>query len=305
MGQSLQRIFTNSAILWALFLLLINLSMSIAVPLQHGVSMTPQKESNLKIEEYYVSEKLDGIRGYWDGTTLFSRQGYAIVTPDWFTAHLGEKPLDGEIWLGRETFQRLSGLIARNDVQDPLWKQVTYQIFDLPAEKGTFQERVAVMRTYLRDLAVSNPHVKMIEQIQLSSDDALDLLLKEIIDAGGEGLMLHHQMSHYRPYIRHDALLKVKEIDDGCAIIRGFSAGKGKYRDMVGALEVEAVIDNEIKHFRVGSGLTDAMRQSPPKIGSTIRYLHNGFTKKGIPRFPRVASINIEDCSINRVEAAP
>lgn len=276
-------------------------SFSSAMPLQHGISLTPKKASEIDITDYYVSEKLDGIRGYWDGSTLFSRQGYAIVAPDWFTENLGERPLDGEIWLGRETFQALSGLIARNDVMDPLWSQVTYQIFDLPAEKGTFKARVALMQTYLSHLAVDNPHVKMVDQFRLPSNAALDQQLKETLMQGGEGLMLHHEAALYRPYIRHDALLKVKEVDDGCAIIRGFTAGKGKYATMVGALEVETIVDGEIKSFRIGSGLTDAMRLSPPEIGTIVTYLHNGFTQKGIPRFPRIAQINVEDCAPEKI----
>lgn len=293
----------NSALLRALFLflLLMIISSAVAVPLQHGISLTPQKESTLNIEEYYVSEKLDGIRGYWDGTILFSRQGYAIVAPDWFTENLGKEPLDGEIWLGRETFEALSGLIARSDVEDPLWHQVTYQIFDLPANKAPFTERIEVMKQHINELSILNPHLKMVHQQKIPTLEALEQLLRDVIDNGGEGLMLHHEAALYRPYIRHDALLKVKEVDDGCAIVRGYTQGKGKYLDMVGALEVETVIDGEIRRFRVGSGLTDEMRQSPPELGTVIIYFHNGFTKNGIPRFPRLDQIDVVDCAREKI----
>lgn len=285
----------------ALFLYLTSIIVVQAMPLQHGLSLTPKIESEIKIEAYYVSEKLDGIRGYWDGTTLYSRQGYTIVAPDWFTKNLGEKPLDGEIWLGRQTFQTLSGLIARNDVDDPLWNEVTYQIFDLPAEKGRFKERVEIMKRHIQDLSVKNPHVKMVSQMKIASLEALNLRLTKVIANGGEGLMLHHENALYQPYIRHDSLLKVKEIDDGCAVIRGFTKGKGKYKNMVGALIVETVIDQEIKRFRIGSGLTDKMREHPPEVGSIITYLHNGFTKRGIPRFPRLDRIHVSDCSPEKI----
>ncbi len=289
----------NSALplLVALFLYLASLMIAQAMPLQHGLSLTPKKASEINIEEYYVSEKLDGIRGYWDGRVLYSRQGYQIVTPDWFIENLGEKPLDGEIWLGRQTFQALSGLIASNDINDPLWNEVTYQIFDLPAEKGDFKARVEIMRQYIQDLSLHNPHLKMVPQLKIATLTELDLRLAEIVASGGEGLMLHHENAKYQPYLRHDALLKVKEVDDGCAIIRGFTKGKGKYDNMVGALIVETVIDQEIKRFRIGSGLTDMMREHPPEVGSIISYLHNGFTKRGIPRFPRLERINVTDCS--------
>jgi len=66
--------------------------------IQHGVSY--QKVDD--ISQYYVSEKLDGMRGYWDGKQLLSRQGNIIHTPSWFTHHWPHFPMDGELWLGRD-----------------------------------------------------------------------------------------------------------------------------------------------------------------------------------------------------------
>ena len=263
-----------------------------AVPLHHGKALTPKMRASLTITQYYVSEKLDGVRGYWDGEQLRSRQGLAIVAPQWFTENLGETPIEGEIWLGRETFQSLSGLIARSDAQDPLWNDVTFQIFDMPAHKGSFNERVIAMKQHISMLSPQNPHLKMVAQEQVDSWASVDAQLKAVIAGGGEGLMLHHEQAVYQPYLRHTDLLKVKEIDDGCAIIRGFTAGKGKYQEMVGAFEVEVMIDDELKRFKIGSGLTDKIRQNPPEIGTKVIYLHNGFTERGIPRFPRLTEIN-------------
>ncbi|MHC5226390.1 DNA ligase [Ignatzschineria sp. LJL83] len=284
-------------LLGLLSLLCMAISPTSAMPLQHGMSLTPAKEATLSIEEYYVSEKLDGVRGYWDGKALYSRQGYEIVTPKWFIENLGDQPLDGELWLGRETFQKMSGLIARSDADDLLWQQVTFQIFDLPSEKGIFHERVKLMESYLSELSKENPHVVMIAQNKLSSHEELESLLKEIIAKGGEGLMLHHEDAHYQAYLRHDSLLKIKQIDQDCAVITGYTKGKGKYEGMVGALKVTSVIDGKMLEFAIGSGLTDQMRAFPPEIGDKITYLYNGFTQKGLPRFARLTSEDLLKCS--------
>ncbi len=265
------------------------------MPLQHGIALSDAKWSTLPIESYYVSEKLDGVRGYWTGKEMLSRQGYPITMPKWFTQNLGDKPLDGEIWLGRETFETLSGLIAREDVTDPLWQSVTYQIFDMPAEKGTFKERVLLMKAHIASLQPQNPHLKMIPQEKFSSKEALETHLQAIAKAGGEGLMLHHQDAYYQPYNRTNALIKLKVIDEGCALVRGYSPGKGKYQGMVGSLRVETMIDGEKRYFKVGSGLTDLMRKDPPEIGQAIIYRHNDFTKNGIPRFPRFKTVHVEE----------
>jgi DNA ligase-1 len=53
---------------------------------------------------------------------------------------------------------------------------------------------------------------------------------------------------------------------------------------MVGALIVRTP---EGLEFAIGSGLSDALRQTPPAIGSEITYRYNGYTSNGIPRFAR------------------
>lgn len=279
-------------VLISIFMSQLSFSILWAVPLQHGTSLTPAMKSSLEVTEYFVSEKLDGVRGYWDGKKLLSRQGYEIITPQWFIEHLGDKPLDGEIWLERGQFQEISGLIARNDVMDPLWQKVSFQVFDLPAEKGTFSERVKLMEHYLAALSQTNPHVVMIPQVRVQDLETLEIQLTAVIANKGEGLMLHHQDARYQAYDRHKGLLKVKRIDKGCATVVGYTNGKGKYAGKVGALIVEARIDGDgewfTKSFRIGSGLTDEDRENPPKIGQSVPYHHNDFTQKGIPRFPRL-----------------
>ena len=51
-----------------------------------------------------MSEKLDGVRAYFDGQHFYSRQGNRFYAPDWFTQGLPPIPLDGELWIGRKAF---------------------------------------------------------------------------------------------------------------------------------------------------------------------------------------------------------
>ena len=61
--------------------------------------------ADTKLADYWVSEKLDGVRGYWDGEKLMTRGGERIVAPGWFTAGWSNVPLDGELWVGRGKFE--------------------------------------------------------------------------------------------------------------------------------------------------------------------------------------------------------
>jgi DNA ligase-1 len=54
---------------------------------------------------WWLSEKLDGVRAYWDGKQFISRLGNAYLAPDWFIEGLPEFPLDGELFAGRGRFQ--------------------------------------------------------------------------------------------------------------------------------------------------------------------------------------------------------
>lgn len=40
----------------------------------------------MRLADYWVSEKYDGVRGYWDGHTLRTRGGETVAAPAWFTA---------------------------------------------------------------------------------------------------------------------------------------------------------------------------------------------------------------------------
>jgi DNA ligase-1 len=47
---------------------------------------------------WWMSEKFDGMRLFWDGSQFFSRSGNKINVPDFITSALPNVPLDGELW---------------------------------------------------------------------------------------------------------------------------------------------------------------------------------------------------------------
>ena len=53
---------------------------------------------------WLMSEKLDGVRCYYNGSTLYSRNGNMFYAPDWFKAKLPKMALDGELWTDRDDF---------------------------------------------------------------------------------------------------------------------------------------------------------------------------------------------------------
>lgn len=241
--------------------------------------------AEIGLSDYWVSEKLDGVRGYWDGDKLLTRTGNVIRTPEWFTANWPNVPLDGELWAGRGRFEHASSTVRTQRPEDDAWRQMRFMVFDLPAHGGPFTERTAALRALLDQLAV--PWLQAVMQFRVADHAALEVTLNEVAAEGGEGLMLHRGSSLYHAQ-RSDDLLKYKPYQDAEAKVVGHRPGKGKYERMLGALLVERP---DGLRFRIGTGFTDEQRLNPPPIGSCVTYAYNGFTAYGIPRFARFVRV--------------
>ena len=232
-----------------------------------------------QVSRYWVSEKLDGVRAWWDGDALLSRRGKRLHAPSWFTAGFPQQPLDGELWLARGAFAELSGIVRRTQSDGAAWRKVRFMVFDLPTHPGVFDERLLRMAEIFQ--GVQSPYIGLVEQFRVADEVELLEELNRVAAAGGEGLMLRRGLSRYRAGRTND-LLKLKLHQDGEALVLAHLPGKGKYAGMLGALLVEMP---DGARFRLGTGFSDAERRSPPPVGATVTYKHYGVTRNGIPRF--------------------
>lgn len=234
---------------------------------------------DINLAEYYVSEKLDGVRAYWNGRELISRQGNRFAAPPWFVAGFPTVSLDGELWSKRGDFERISGFARRVKPHEG-WRQLSYRVFDMPATAGGFAQRLQRMQETIT--ASQNPHLKIVRQWKVDSTEELQQQLQDIVQQGGEGLMLRHKDAPYRGG-RSDDLIKLKPFEDAEAVVLGYKDGQGKFVGMLGSIRVRSLAG---KVFYIGSGFTNQQRLQPPPIGATITFKYNGKTINGIPRFP-------------------
>ena len=238
----------------------------------------------IHLADYWVSEKYDGVRGYWDGEKLLTRGGERIQAPDWFIAGWPKVPLDGELWAGRGQFAKAVSTVRQQVPNDEAWRGMRFMVFDLPAQGGTFSERIPALNGVVSQ--IDKPWVQAVQQFKVATHTALQELLHKTVKGGGEGLMLHRGASLYKG-LRSDDLLKVKTHDDSEARVVGHLPGKGKYEGMLGALlvEIPATPERPALRFKLGTGFTDAQRQNPPAIGARVTYRYRGLNDSGIPRF--------------------
>lgn len=132
--------------------------------LQLAHTLNPKKHS---VAGFFMSEKLDGMRAYWDGgisrglpidqvpwantakldrlkdpvvaTGLWSRYGIAIRAPEFWLDALPKVPLDGELYLGRKKFQQLVS-ITKAFASGDRWEAVQYKVFDAPPDEIVFAD---------------------------------------------------------------------------------------------------------------------------------------------------------------------
>ena len=240
-------------------------------------SFDPQKH---KLDDYYLSEKLDGVRAYWDGQYLHSRGGHKFAAPAWFLESLPATPVDGELWGGRQTFDEVSGIVRRSEPSNN-WNRIRLMVFELPQATGDFSVRYKKMQQL--HARYGNRHWQLVEQraAPKAVADLQSMLIK--LDAnGGEGFMLKSKTAAYRGG-RSDDLLKVKLKNDAEAEVIAHHQGKGRLSNLMGSITVQ--MPNGVQ-FKIGSGFSDEQRKNPPAIGAIVSYKYNGLTKNGKPRFP-------------------
>ena len=233
----------------------------------------------IDLNDYWVSEKYDGVRALWDGNKFISRGGNVYHAPAWFIKDFPKQRLDGELWVSRQSFELLVSTVRDKVPDDEAWQKVKFMVFDMPAVNKIFDHRLNDLNALIVSLQIS--WLQAVEQFKVGDHNELMQRLDTVSNLGAEGLMLHKGSSLYSAK-RNGDLLKVKRFEDAEATVLEHIPGKGKYKNYLGALLVS--IRNGIR-FKIGTGFTDAERINPPKIGSVITYRYRGKTKNGIPKF--------------------
>jgi len=239
----------------------------------------PQRLNFTDNRLWLMSEKLDGVRAYWDGEQLVTRNGNRLAAPDWFLAALPPFALDGELWLERGHFEETLSIV-RQQVPHEGWRRISYQIFEVPAQPGGLLARLQVLADFLAQQPAD--FIQIIAQQRVLSDDVLQKKFREIVAAGGEGLVVRDGAIPYSTG-RLATAFKLKDRLDSECTVRGYRPGKGKYQGMVGSLMCE--LESGVT-IRLGSGLRDSDRAQPPAIGAIVTFQYSGLTAYGKPRHP-------------------
>ncbi len=256
----------------------------------------------LKLSEYkgqnvggwLASEKLDGVRAYWDGRNLLSRNGKILAAPEGWSAHFPPFALDGELYTARGEFEKIQSTVMDKTPSVTAWSEIKFHVFDVPEASGGLLERLSELEKFILQNPQAGQNLKIIKQVKVKDNAEFEAFAEAVIANGGEGAVAREPNAPYERKRSKNAL-KYKKFKDAECEVTAINAGTGKYAGLMGSVTCKSLgaagsnTDEQIPHgvkFKVGSGFSDAQRANPPKIGSIITYKYQNLTAKGLPRFP-------------------
>ena len=265
------------------FALLVLLNFAFSLEL---LRLSEYKDQN--VSGWLASEKLDGVRAYWDGVNLLSRQGKKLNAPLSFTKNFPKFALDGELYAKELKFEEIQASVMDKLPDEKAWSRLKFHVFDVPEASGGLLARLEILAKFLKN--EPNQNLIIIKQIKMRDNAHFLKFAKDIISNGGEGAVVREPNAPYERKRSKNALKFKKFKDAECEVI-AVNKGSGKYANFTGSITCKALggKEDEPKEgtiFKIGSGLSDKNRQNPPKIGSIITYKFQNLTANGKPRFP-------------------
>jgi len=242
--------------------------------------MLPQVYSEgMEVSGWLMSEKLDGVRGYWNGNQLLSKNGNLLHPPIEFLKNFPPFALEGELWAGRGKFQQTVSIVRKQQPHAG-WRELRFAIFDVPKAPGGFLQRLHKAKDWFGNHPTR--FVFVIPQRPVRNARQLEAELKRVEALGGEGLIIRKPNALYTSG-RSPEIRKVKSYADREAVVIAHIEGTGRNRGRLGSLLVELP---DKTRFKIGTGFSDEQRINPPPIGAIITFKYYGFFSSGRPRFP-------------------
>jgi ATP dependent DNA ligase domain len=272
--------------------------------LNNAVSADTAKKDKfelLKLSEYkgqnvsgwLASEKLDGVRPYWDGRNLLSRNGKILAVPEGWSTYFPPFAIDGELYTARGEFEKIQSIVMDKTPNEVAWSEIKFYVFDVPEASGGLLERLGELEKFILQNPQVGQNLKIIKQVKVKDNAEFEAFAEAVIAKGGEGAVMREPNAPYERKRSKNAL-KYKKFKDAECEVTEVNAGTGKYAGLMGSVTCKSLgaagsnPDEQIPRgvkFKVGSGFSDEERANPPKIGFIITYKYQNLTAKGLPRF--------------------
>ncbi len=236
---------------------------------------------NQNVDLWVMSEKLDGIRAFWNGKTLLSKNGKELHYPSSFIYNFPTFALDGELYISRQNFELTQSIIMSKSGS---WDKITYNIFEVPFSDGNFYERLLKAKKWFKKHP--SKYISFIDQIECKNTKHLLSYLDKLSKLGAEGVMVKNPNLPYQTS-RVSSILKVKKAHDMEGLVVDINYKNEKFKSLV------LKLDNGIV-FNLGNGYTKEERLNHPHIGDIVTFKYYGFTKYKKPKFASFLRVRLK-----------
>ena len=237
---------------------------------------------------WFLSEKYDGMKARWIDGKLLTRSGLALHPPEWFVEMLPKKSnIEGELYLGKNTFHKTAGLRTTSISGDVDWKQVTYYVFDLIDYEKTWLERQGKLK---KIYPKNSKHICVVEWKEVERASDVESALESVTGQGGEGVVLANPWGVYEDG-HVDQILKYKKMRDKEAIVTGYNFTGQRLE----SLNVRDPHGGQV--FKIGGGFSVKDRYGFEKkypVGCTVTYLYEVLYPTGKPRAPIFKGVRVD-----------
>ncbi len=261
-----------------------------------------------------LQRKLNGNRCIATFNGLFTRKGEKYVSVPHIEKALEKLfiaypnlVLDGELYNYdlRAKLNELSSLVrkTKNITDEDLKKSaeiVQYHIYDYYQDDATsgldesvpYSKRMVHMNMIPDSEYINDDCIKVVETIEVNSQEQFDNLYKSFIDDGEEGAIVRFKSSSYE-HKRSKLLLKVKPEDDDECLILDIKEGQGNW---VGTGKIISVKWNDREFDITFKGSQEEGREflknKSEWVGKTVTFNYFGLTGLGIPQYGQLPFAN-------------
>ena len=224
------------------------------------------------ITDYMWSEKYDGVRVHWDGHTLATRTGRIINAPESFLVGLPAIQLDGELWAGYKSRQRVISAMESGDTSGE-WNNIKLMAFDIPDDRYFYDMRY---ESLMASIGIEYASCELVEHFPVESAHQMESVLGTVVAKGGEGIVLRHPSGKYDGKQSSNNGIKVKQV----------SVGSGRITSKDGETYIVKInLPSKCRGKLIKIRESSYIRTL--KKGRNVAFEYRGFTNQSKPQFAR------------------
>lgn len=144
-------------------------------PLNQFSGLMLSNKWNMKqdVSGWLMSEKFDGVRCFWSGSELYTRTGVVIKAPAFFTKDFPRSPLDGELYIGKNSYEETVKTIMNGKKDHEGWLKMSFIVFDAPSINLGFKHRLNMLEKVFKSGTILG-FIRLVDYLQCKNNEHVE-----------------------------------------------------------------------------------------------------------------------------------